>query len=103
MPIRNRLSRIFPAWEEIPSPFRITTPVKQREYLIDGELRRLEGATQEVFSPVCVDSAAGLKRHRIGSFPLMTEAEALAVLDAAVAAYDNGRGWSIRFSEWGGR
>jgi glyceraldehyde-3-phosphate dehydrogenase (NADP+) len=33
-----------------------------------------------------------VERYRIGSFPLMTETEALAVLAAAAAAYDNGRG-----------
>jgi len=92
MTIQNRIDSIFPAWDEIPVSSRIPATVEQRDYLINGELRRLDGASQEVFSPVCVKTATGLERHRIGSFPLMTEAEALAVLDAAVAAYDNGRG-----------
>jgi glyceraldehyde-3-phosphate dehydrogenase (NADP+) len=83
---------LFPTWDEIPAAYRLPAPVEQRTYLIDGELRLLDGAVQEVFSPVCLRTANGLQRHRIGSFPLMTEAEALAVLDAAVAAYDNGRG-----------
>ncbi len=83
---------VFPRWGDIPAPFIIPSPVEQREYLINGELRRLSGATQEVFSPVCIDAGGDLKRHRIGSFPLMTEVEALEVLDAAVAAYDRGRG-----------
>jgi len=92
MTIQNRIDTIFPTWAEIPAQHRIPAPVEQREYLINGELRRLDGASQQVFSPVCVNTAKGLERHRIGSFPLMTEAEALAVLDAAVVAYDNGRG-----------
>lgn len=92
MTIQDRIGSIFPAWNEIPATARLAAPVEQREYLIDGELRRLDGATQEVFSPICIRTAAGLERQRIGSFPLMTPAEALAVLDAAVAAYDNGRG-----------
>ncbi|MCM2266088.1 MAG: NADP-dependent glyceraldehyde-3-phosphate dehydrogenase [Desulfuromonadales bacterium] len=92
MTIQNRIDSIFPTWDEIPAQHRIPATVELREYLIDGELRRLDGASQEVFSPVCVKTARGLERHRIGSFPLMTETEALAVLDAAVAAYDNGRG-----------
>ena len=92
MMIQSRIESIFCEWDDIPEQFRMTTSVEQREYLINGELRSLEGATQEVFSPVCIKSADGLKRHRLGSFPLMTEAESLAVLDAAVAAYDNGRG-----------
>ncbi len=92
MMIQSRIESIFCEWDDIPEQFRMTTSVEQREYLINGELRSLEGATQEVFSPVCIKSADGLKRHRLGSFPLMTEAESLAVHDAAVAAYDNGRG-----------
>ena len=92
MPIQDRIGKIFPACEDVPAQHRIPTPVEQRVTLIAGELRRIEGATQEVFSPIYVNASAGLQRYRIGSFPLMTEAEALAVLDAAVAAYDNGRG-----------
>jgi glyceraldehyde-3-phosphate dehydrogenase (NADP+) len=92
MTIEERSAAIFPTWDEIPAAHRLPAPVEQRTYLIDGALQRLDGAVQEVFSPVCLRTANGLQRHRIGSFPLMTEAEALAVLDAAVAAYDNGRG-----------
>lgn len=48
MTLRNRISCIFPAWEEIPAQYRIPAPVEQREYLIDGELRRTEGAIDEI-------------------------------------------------------
>lgn len=92
MLLQEGIGEIFPAWEDIPSQHRIPTPVEQRLTLIGGELRRIEGAVQEVFSPIYINTPAGLERHRLGSFPLMTEAEALEVLDAAVAAYDNGRG-----------
>lgn len=92
MNIQARISSIFPAWEDIPAEHRVPTTIELRENLIGGKLCRMEGATQEVFSPICVNSSAGLQRYRLGSFPLMTEAEALVVLDAAVAAYDNGRG-----------
>lgn len=89
---RSQENSMFPKREDIPKQFWIDAPVEQREVLVNGELRRLTGATQEVFSPVCIDTGEGLKRHRIGSFPLMTENEALEALDAAVAAYDQGRG-----------
>jgi len=92
MTIQNRINNIFCEWDDIPEQFRITASVEQRQYLVNGELLCLEGATQEVLSPVYLKSADGLKPYRIGSFPLMTEEQALAVLDAAVAAYDNGRG-----------
>lgn len=89
---QNPLSNIFPTWDDIPAQFRIIAPVEQRRYLVNGELRELQGATQEVFSPVYINSVDGLKRQRLGSFPLMSAAQSLTVLDAAVAAYDNGRG-----------
>lgn len=92
MSIQSRITNLFCEWDEIPEQFRMTAPQEQREFLINGELRTLHGAVQEVYSPICIKSADGLKRQRIGSFPLMTEAEALTVLEAAVAAYDNGRG-----------
>lgn len=92
MPIQCRINNLFCKWADIPEQFRIKTSVEQRDYLVNGELRCLDGATQEVYSPICIKSADGLERHRIGRFPLMNEAQALAVLDAAVSAYDNGRG-----------
>ncbi len=47
---------------------------------------------QEVRSPVCLSSAAGPSPKIIGKYPLLTEKEALETLDAAVRAYDYGRG-----------
>ena len=92
MTIQDRISNLFPAWDDVPAQYRVPAQVELRVNLIGGELRRIEGATEEVFSPVCVDSATGLQRYRLGSFPLMTAGEAREVLEAAVAAYDNGRG-----------
>ena len=92
MSIRDRIETVFLPLERIPAEARLAALVEQREYLVDGELRRWEGAMQEVISPVCVPTAEGPARQPIGSFPLMTEREALAALDAAVRAYDHGRG-----------
>jgi len=92
MESRKITASVFPTQEEIPPEFRLPSPVEQRKYLINGEMACWEGPAQEVFSPVCVQTATGCERVRIGSFPLMTETEALSALDAAVAAYDNGRG-----------
>ena len=100
MTVQDHIGSIFPAWEDIPAQHRLLIPVEQREHLIHGELRRVDGPVQEVFSPVCVNSPAGPRRHRIGSFPLMTEAQAVAVLDAAVSAYDNGRGAWPTHDRW---
>lgn len=92
MTISEKIATLFPAPEDIPPQHRLTDPLELRTYLMGGELRQWEGATQEVLSPVCVRTPAGPERVRIGSFPLMGETDALAALDAAVAAYDNGRG-----------
>ncbi|WP_345263342.1 NADP-dependent glyceraldehyde-3-phosphate dehydrogenase [Nibrella viscosa] len=86
-----QLQNLFPEESQIPEEFRIE-PVHQREFLINGEMRAWNGATVDVLSPVHVKTANGLERKLIGSYPVTTEAEAMEALDAAVAAYDNGRG-----------
>ncbi|WP_298266512.1 NADP-dependent glyceraldehyde-3-phosphate dehydrogenase [Geobacter sp.] len=91
MTIRERIEAIFPTPEQLAGRNR-PEPVEVREYLVNGELLRWEGPTQEVFSPVCAMKPDGPERVKIGSFPLMAEADALSALEAAAAAYDNGRG-----------
>ena len=92
MSVSLKLSTLFPALEAIPAEFRLAAPLDQTDYLLDGELHHWSGPVQKVFSPVCCPAPDGPVRQPIGSFPLMGEAEALTVLDAAVRAYDNGRG-----------
>lgn len=72
--------------------------VEQREYLIDGQLRRWDGPVKEVRSPLACAGAGGADgRVVLGHHPLLGEPEALAALDAAVRAYDSGRGaWPTR-------
>lgn len=90
--LSQQLERLFPAEDQIPEEFRIT-PLHQRDYLVDGEIRSWDGPTQEVLSPVYVRTPEGLVRKVIGSYPLPSgDQEALEALDAAVRAYDNGRG-----------
>jgi len=85
------LDILFPAHEAIPAEYRLA-PVHQVDYLLNGELRQWSGPVERVYSPVCRATAEGPVRELIGSFPLMGEPEAMASLDAAVRAYDNGRG-----------
>ena len=87
------LARLFPADStQIPAAYRID-PIHQREYLLNGEMHPWTGAVSEVYSPVCLPDANGtLQRVLVGSFPVAGPTEAVAALDAAVAAYDNGRG-----------
>jgi acyl-CoA reductase-like NAD-dependent aldehyde dehydrogenase len=86
------IADIFPEAGQIPEEFRPRQPIHQREYLVDGQMRQWDGATHEVLSPIYVREDGELKRQVIGSYPLTTAAEAMEALDAAVRAYDNGRG-----------
>ncbi|HLO10174.1 MAG TPA: aldehyde dehydrogenase family protein, partial [Desulfobacteria bacterium] len=86
------MDRLFPKEDEIPAAVRLPGPVEQREYLINGEFRSWEGPMQEVLSPLCTATPNGPVRPVIGRFPLVTGKEALEALDAAVRAYDGGRG-----------
>ena len=45
-----------------------------------------------MLSPVCVAGDTAPKPYFIGEYPLLTEAESFQALDAAVAAYNHGRG-----------
>jgi glyceraldehyde-3-phosphate dehydrogenase (NADP+) len=87
-----KIEALFPDEQQIPEQYRIVQPLRQDCYLRDGELRRWEGALQEVRSPVSVRTAAGNRQKLIGTAPLLTEEAALETLDVAVRAYSNGRG-----------
>ena len=84
--------KIFPELNSIPEKFRITNPVEQREYLINGEIVRWDGPVGDVYSPVFVRDNGELKQVRLGSQPILDRHAAKKALDAAVASYDNGRG-----------
>ena len=86
------LSAIFVAEDQIPEQYRLAEQLHQREYLSNGEMLPWDGEVHTVLSPVCIQSPEGLQRKVIGTYPLCTEKESFEALNAAVAAYDNGRG-----------
>lgn len=86
------LEAIFVAEEAIPEEFKLPSLIHQKEYLVNGEMKAWDGPVHEVYSPVCVRTDKGLERKLIGSYPVCTDKEAQSALDAAVAAYNNGRG-----------
>src|SRR6266851_5176472 len=93
MTTSETLCQLFPKAEDIPTEQRLASPIHQTTWLVDGELKRWSGKRKTVLSPVCVRLSDGkLQQLEIGSYPVMGEAESDQALDAAVAAYDNGRG-----------
>lgn len=71
----------------IPENFQ-QSPLHQREYLLNGQLRPWEGEVQEVQSPVWIEGSPFL----LGSFPSMSAEHALAAVEAARAAWNQGAG-----------
>ncbi|MEJ2367405.1 MAG: NADP-dependent glyceraldehyde-3-phosphate dehydrogenase [Acidobacteriota bacterium] len=92
MNLEDRIQSVFPNEKDIPEPYRLDEPITCRRYLVNGELREWEGEMRDVLSPVCLNTPEGPKPKLLGRYPLMGEKESLEALDAAVAAYDHGRG-----------
>ncbi len=86
------LKNLFPVKGTIPAEFDLPEPVNQHEYLIDGQIRQWDGPMQEVRSPVCLSVDGDCTPVTIGQYPRLTAQESLQALDAAVRAYDSGRG-----------
>ena len=86
------IKNIFPQSVDIPTEMNITTLLEQKTYLLDGELKQWNGATQDVLSPVFTNENGILTRKKLGSYPLLGEKEALEALASAQKAYNLGRG-----------
>ncbi|MFM6936312.1 MAG: NADP-dependent glyceraldehyde-3-phosphate dehydrogenase [Aquirufa sp.] len=86
------LENLFPKAADIPKEFDLTQPIEQREYLVNGEMRKWAGKTQDVWSPIYVQTSNGFEQKRIGSYPITDATDAMEVLYAGVKAYSNGRG-----------
>jgi glyceraldehyde-3-phosphate dehydrogenase (NADP+) len=92
--ITEHLRSLFPTQAEVPAECRLPEPLHQRTILVNGELKPWKGDVSAVSSPVFVKTADGsLARVMLGSYPIAGVGEAQAALDAAVAAYDHGRGF----------
>jgi len=74
----------------IPSEFNINEPIHQKSYLVNGELKAWSGKTSQVYSTI--SSTDEYEPTLLGSIPDMEEKEALEALDAALTAYDKGKG-----------
>jgi acyl-CoA reductase-like NAD-dependent aldehyde dehydrogenase len=92
MNFETQLENLFVTADAVPAQFELPETIHQRAYLSNGQMLQWDGDVHEVYSPVCFKTAKGLERKLIGTYPVCTEKEAAEALDAAVAAYDNGRG-----------
>ena len=90
--LSNELENLFPSENQIPKEFNLTSPIEQREYLVNGEMRQWKGKTQDVWSPIYLKTKDGFEQKRIGSYPITDASDAMEVLYAGVKAYSNGRG-----------
>ncbi|MFH1486844.1 MAG: aldehyde dehydrogenase family protein, partial [Chloroflexota bacterium] len=90
--MNSRLAAVLCREEDIPQPYRVSSPVVQQEYLVGGELKTWQGPMQEVRSPVYLGTGGDCQPKLLGSYPLLTGAEATRALDAATEAYGNGIG-----------
>lgn len=97
----NPVNDLFPALEQIPEQYRPGSVIEQREYLVAGQLRTWHGPLAEVRSPIHLREGGSQRQVVLGSTPLLNASAALQALDAAVQAYDNGRGhWpTLRVAE----
>lgn len=98
--IRKKIEALFPCEKDIPREIDFApcggTYEGGMTYLIDGELRAWSGRTSEVLSPVCIRTDGGLCRRKIGLEARLTTEEAISALEAAVRAWDHGRGaWPV--------
>lgn len=85
------LEKLFPEKKDVPAAFAVQR-VDQCEYLVDGEIRLWKGDRQEIVSPVCFRESGSLVPAVIGSTPKLGPEQALEALDAAVRAWNLGRG-----------
>ena len=92
MMLIEKIKSVFPRATDIPEDLLNDIPCIQTGYLVNGKLRHWDGPRQEVLSPVWVTDDTGPKPFCIGEYPLLTETQAFQALDAAVDAYDHGRG-----------
>jgi len=74
----------------IPEQYRITDLLVQNTYLVNGVLKPWNGEHTNVYSTI--SSTENYKPTLLGSAPVLGEKEAIEALDAAVDAYDKGKG-----------
>ena len=78
------------SFKEIPEKYKISSPIVQENYLINGDLIKWNGDYSDVHSTI--SSTIIYQPTHLGKIPNLGKTEALLALDAACNAFDNGRG-----------
>jgi glyceraldehyde-3-phosphate dehydrogenase (NADP+) len=86
------LQHVFPEESSIPASLKLSQPIEQREYLINGVIKTWGGLLSPVLSPVFVKKGSGYEQIVIGSTPMLTSVESLEAMEAASKAYNKGEG-----------
>lgn len=95
--MKEVINSIFPSPNDIPNEYLLNLPIEQKEYLINGEIHNWEGDCEKVFSPIYLKKNDTYDNY-IGSYPLMEKEDSINALNAAVAAYNSGKGEWASFS-----
>jgi glyceraldehyde-3-phosphate dehydrogenase (NADP+) len=88
----ENLRKLFPREADIPAEHRLLAPIHQSCSLVNGLISPWKGKVRSVYSPICIRTNGELRPLEIGSVPQGSLGESEEALQAAVAAYDNGRG-----------
>ncbi|MFN4122049.1 MAG: NADP-dependent glyceraldehyde-3-phosphate dehydrogenase [Flavobacteriales bacterium] len=92
MHTKTDISFTWPEIHQIPEEWKISEPLIQNTWLINGELREWKGDMSPAVSPILIKSNGSLKQEIVGYYPKLSGAESLQALEAAEKAYDLGRG-----------
>ena len=77
--------------QEVPESYIVPLKKKYDTYLLNGQIKKWNGKTSEVFSPIYSKDTDGvLKPTLLGTVPLMGEKDAMEALDSANKAFSNG-------------
>jgi glyceraldehyde-3-phosphate dehydrogenase (NADP+) len=94
--VKKRIASIFPRSEDVPADMDFAAAggayAKGVRYLINGEIKEWRGARTDALSPVHVRKSGATAPRVIGPEMKLDSAEAMRALQAAVRAWDHGKG-----------
>ncbi len=94
--MKERVAALFPGPAEVPSSADFApnagTFAGGTSYLVNGEIRRWAGPSEDMLSAVCLREGDQLSQRRLGPAARLDREAALDALAAARSAWDQGRG-----------